>query len=64
MRTAVAGFEAARAAVAGAEAELDRLMIRAPFAGLLESDTAEFDALMLSGSLCGTIIHLDPIKRV
>ena len=58
------GIEAAAAAVAAAEREIERLEIRAPFEGLLESDTAELGSLMQPGSLCATIIQLDPIKLV
>ena len=36
----------------------------APFAGLLETDTAELGALLQTGSPCATIIQLDPIKFV
>ncbi len=59
-----AGIEAAAAEVAAAQRELDRLTIEAPFRGLLESDTAELGSLMLPGSLCATVIQLDPIKLV
>ena len=59
-----AGIEAAGAAVAAAEREINRLTIKAPFQGLLESDTAELGSLMQPGSLCATIIQLDPIKLV
>lgn len=59
-----AGIEAAEAAVAVAEREINRLTIRAPFSGLLESDTAEIGSLMQPGSLCATVIRLDPIKVV
>lgn len=58
------GIEAAAASVAAAEREIDRLTITAPFAGLLESDTAEIGSLMQPGSLCGIVIQLDPIKVV
>lgn len=64
LRAAKSGIEAATAAVASAEAELDRLVIHAPFSGLLESDTAELGSLLQPGALCGTIIQLDPIKLV
>ncbi|MEM9814376.1 MAG: efflux RND transporter periplasmic adaptor subunit, partial [Pseudomonadota bacterium] len=47
-----------------AEKELDRLEIRAPFAGLLETDTAELGTLLQPGTLCGTLIALDPIELV
>ena len=50
--------------MAAANKEIDRLKITAPFDGLLESDTAELGSLMQPGSLCATIIQLDPIKLV
>jgi multidrug efflux system membrane fusion protein len=59
-----AGIESARAAVARAEWELGRLAITAPFAGLLETDTAELGALLQPGALCATVIALDPVKLV
>lgn len=64
LRAAQSGIEAAQAAVAVSETELDRLVIKAPFSGLLESDTAELGSLLQAGSLCGTIIQLDPVKLV
>ncbi len=59
-----AGIGAAAAAVAAAEREIERLSITAPFEGLLESDAAELGSLMQPGSLCATVIQLDPIKLV
>lgn len=59
-----AGIESAAAAVAAAEREIARLSISAPFRGLLESDTAEIGSLMQPGSLCATVIQLNPIKVV
>ena len=64
VKSAEAGIEAAEAAVETAEREIDRLTIRAPFEGLLETDTAELGSLMQPGALCATIIQLDPIKLV
>ncbi len=64
IRSAAAAIESAGAAVAAAEKEIERLEIRAPFAGLLESDTSELGSLLQSGSLCATVIQLDPIKLV
>ncbi|MEL7106217.1 MAG: efflux RND transporter periplasmic adaptor subunit [Pseudomonadota bacterium] len=64
LQSAKAAIQAAQAAVASAEKELERLDIHAPFAGLLETDTAELGALLQPGGLCGTIIQLDPIKLV
>lgn len=64
IRTAEAGLRAAQAAVEAARRELDRTRITAPFAGLLETDTAETGALMTPGALCATVIALDPIRIV
>ncbi len=58
------GIEAAIATVAAAQKDMDRLVITAPFKGLLESDAAELGSLMQPGSLCATVIQLDPIKLV
>lgn len=59
-----AALESAQAGVERAEKEIERLKIKAPFDGLLESDTAELGLLLQPGSLCGNIIQLDPIKLV
>lgn len=64
LETTQAGIRAAEAAVAAAEKEIERLVITAPFAGLLEHDTAELGSLMSAGATCGTVIQLDPIKVV
>ncbi len=64
IEAAKAGVESARSAVAGAEKEIERLTISAPFAGLLETDTAELGSLLQPGDLCATIIQLDPIMLV
>ncbi|MBM1311852.1 efflux RND transporter periplasmic adaptor subunit [Sulfitobacter mediterraneus] len=64
LSSAKASIEAATASVASAEKEIERLTIRAPFGGLLESDTAELGSLLQPGALCATIIQLDPIKLV
>ena len=55
---------AARAALANAELELSRVAIHAPFAGLLESDTAELGSFLSTGADCPTIIQLDTVKLV
>ncbi|MCP1169779.1 efflux RND transporter periplasmic adaptor subunit [Limimaricola litoreus] len=62
--SAAAGIDAARAAVAAAEREIDKLSIRAPFKGVLETDTAELGLLMQTGAPCATILQLDPIRLV
>ncbi|WP_439104086.1 efflux RND transporter periplasmic adaptor subunit [Celeribacter marinus] len=62
--TAEAGLERARAALAQTEQDIANLTIEAPFAGLLESDTAELGTLMQAGSICANVIQLDPMKLV
>tara|TARA_R110002110_G_scaffold49669_9_gene147390 strand:+ start:24180 stop:25454 length:1275 start_codon:yes stop_codon:yes gene_type:complete len=64
VQSATSGIRAAEAAVEGAAKEIERLTIRAPFNGLLESDTAELGALLQPGASCATVIQLDPIKLV
>ncbi|MCR8547010.1 efflux RND transporter periplasmic adaptor subunit [Salipiger sp. P9] len=59
-----ASLESARAAVARAQTTVDDLTIEAPFAGVLESDTAELGALMSVGASCATVLQLDPIRLV
>ncbi|WP_306115184.1 MULTISPECIES: efflux RND transporter periplasmic adaptor subunit [unclassified Roseovarius] len=58
------GIQSAGAAVAAAETEISRLSIKAPFAGLLESDTAELGSLLQPGDLCATVMQLDPVMLV
>ena len=64
VQSARASIQSAKAGVAAAEKEIERLIIRAPFSGLLESDTAEIGSLLQPGALCGTVIRLNPIKLV
>ncbi len=68
LETSRAGIESAEAALARARDELAKTEIRAPFAGLLETDTAELGALLQAGGQggapCATILQLDPIKFV
>lgn len=64
LETARAEIESAQAAVAAAQKEIERLTISAPFAGVLESDTAELGSLLQPGALCATVIQLDPIMLV
>lgn len=59
-----AALEAARARVLRAELNLQHLEIRAPFDGLLVGDTAELGSFMQPGSICATVMTLDPIKIV
>ena len=61
LETAQSQITAAQAAVVAAEEEIERLTIAAPFGGALESDTAELGSLMQPGTLCATLLRLDPI---
>ena len=62
--SAEAAVRAAEAAVAAARTELDRLVIRAPFDGVLEEETAERGSLLSAGSPCATVLRLDPMRIV
>ena len=64
LESAESGIQSAVAALAAADKEIERLTITAPFSGLLESDTAELGSLLQPGSLCATVLQLDPIKLV
>ena len=64
LKNAIVAVESATAAVAAAEKDIERTQIVAPFAGFLESDTAELGSLMQPGALCATVIQLDPIRLV
>jgi membrane fusion protein, multidrug efflux system len=60
----LAQLEAAQAGLERAEKEMEYLEIHAPFSGILETDTAEFGALMQPGATCARILELNPIKLV
>ncbi len=64
LEAATSIVEAAAAAVALAEKEMERITIEAPFAGLLETDTAELGTLLSAGAPCATVIQLNPMKLV
>jgi multidrug efflux system membrane fusion protein len=64
VRAARAALQSAEAGVEAARREIERLEIRAPFAGLLEDDAAELGALLQPGGLCATVTQLDPIRLV
>jgi multidrug efflux system membrane fusion protein len=57
-----AQFEAAQAQVDLVKLDLDRLVIRAPFAGLLETDTAEIGSRLGLGDTCANVIDLTAVK--
>ena len=67
--TAETAAKAERARLRAAQARLDavrwdieRLEIRAPFDGLLETDTAELGALLAPGAVCAEIVDLSEVK--
>jgi multidrug efflux system membrane fusion protein len=62
--SAESGIKSAEARVVAAQRDIDRLLISAPFSGMLETDTAELGTLMQPGALCGTVVLLDPIRLV
>lgn len=62
--SAAAAIEGARAAVANAEREIERTRIKAPFEGVLETDTAELGSLLQPGTNCARVLDLDPIRLV
>lgn len=64
VEAARAGVEAARTGVEAARTELSRLDIAAPFAGVIEDNSAETGSLMAQGGLCATVIQLDPMRVV
>ncbi len=59
-----ASLQAAQAAIEQARLEIERLKILAPFGGLIDTDTAEYGALLQPGSECATVIDIDPVRFV
>lgn len=63
-----ASIQTAEAAVARARTDIAHLTVTAPFAGLLENDSAELGSLLQSGgqggASCARILQIDPIKVV
>ena len=66
IESARAGVQAAEAALERARLDIEKLTIEAPFAGLLETDTAELGTFLQAGGGdgCATVVRLDPIKLV
>ena len=62
--TKSAALEAAKARIIRAEMGIYRLEMKAPFDGVLETDTAELGSLLQNGGICASVITLDPIKMV
>lgn len=59
-----ASIQSAEASVAAAEREIERLNIRAPFPGTLETDTADIGTLLQPGAVCATLVQYDPVRVV
>ncbi|WP_366656438.1 efflux RND transporter periplasmic adaptor subunit [Fodinicurvata sp. EGI_FJ10296] len=59
---AEAALQGARAAVSAAELALDRMIVRAPFGGILDSRRAELGAFIDAGEEVAVIIDLDPLR--
>lgn len=57
-----AQLQAAEAAVDLVNLDIERLKIRAPFSGVLESDTAELGTRLGPGEICATVIDLSSVK--
>lgn len=55
-------LEAAQAQVNLVKLDISRLVIRAPFDGLLETDTAELGSRLGLGDTCATVIDLSSVK--
>ncbi|MGY6704199.1 efflux RND transporter periplasmic adaptor subunit [Roseinatronobacter sp.] len=64
LANARAALQSAQAGVDRAVEEMARLVMYAPFDGILESDTAELGSLLQPGALCATLIQLDTIRLV
>lgn len=59
---AEAGLESARAALAAAELAIDRMAVRAPFGGVIDTRNAELGAFLDRGEEVAVIIDLDPLR--
>lgn len=57
-----AQLKSARAQLEQVELDIQRTLIKAPFDGRLETDTAEQGTLLQRGGVCATLIDFDPIR--
>ncbi len=64
VRALKAQVDAAQAAVTRAELDLRRIVLRAPFAGVVEHDNAEIGDYLDVGRACITVVALDPMLVV
>lgn len=61
LETAQAGLSAAQSQLRQAQAEVDRLEVRAPFSGLVDDVSVELGSWAEPGTPAATLISLDPI---
>ena len=61
LKTQKAAVDGARAAVKQAQIELDNVNMRAPFAGIFDSQIAEVGDYLLPGQSCGKLIEMNPL---
>lgn len=54
-------LQSAEAGVRRVALDMDRLTIRAPFDGILETDAAELGSYLTPGAHCATLLDLDPM---
>ncbi|KFB08748.1 efflux RND transporter periplasmic adaptor subunit [Nitratireductor basaltis] len=54
----------ARSAVEAAQADLDRVIVKAPFAGLIDSVPVETGSSIMQGSEVATLLKLDPMLAI
>ena len=64
LETQKAAIDSARAAVSQAEIELDNVNIRAPFSGILDTQTAQVGDYLSTGQACASIIQLSPLHVI
>lgn len=57
-----ADFKAAQARRDEAQTELERTQIKAPIAGIVQDPVAEVGDMLSTGSICVTLVNLNPIK--
>ena len=62
LKTREARLEAAQARLDRVQWDIDQLIIRAPFDGVLETDTAELGTFLSPGNICATVIDLGEVK--
>ena len=64
VKQAEAGLAAAQAAVTRSELNLARTRIKAPFDGVVEATAMEIGDVASAGSICATVVDLDPMLLV